>query len=85
MSGVIDTASFLAKENLDQCIQHLESDCTVDREWLVEALYRSWDRVQMAAMANALTEMVGFGMVDTASRAVYAPASADGEGNIGPD
>ena len=35
-------------------------------------LQRSRDRVQMASMVNALTEMAGFGMVDTASRAVHA-------------
>ena len=43
----------------------------MDREWLIEALCSPRDRVQMASMANALTEMADFRMVDTASRAVH--------------
>ena len=72
VSGVIDTTSFLAKEDLDKCIQNCESDHALDREWLIETLHRSRDQVQMASMGNALNEMAGFGMVDAASRAVHA-------------
>ena len=72
VSGVIDTASFLAKEDLN--IQHLESYHALDQEWLIVILHRSRDRVQMASMANALNEMAGFGMVYAASRAVTVHA-----------
>ena len=82
VSGVIDTSFFLAKEDMDQCIQHLESDRTVDWEWLVEALRRSQYQVQMASMEDALMEMAGFGMVDTTLQdspcGDLTPASADG-------
>ena len=42
--GVIDTASFLAKEGLDVCIRHLQSDRPVDREWVSEMLRMSQDK-----------------------------------------
>ena len=82
MPGVINIASFLAKEDLEQCIQHLESDSTMDQEWLVEALCRSRDWVQMASMANAL--MGDGGLWDSgygiqgSPCGELKPASADG-------
>ena len=50
ISGVINTASFLAKDYLDECIQHLESDRVLDQEGLpgslrkarVEFRWRQW-------------------------------------------
>ena len=72
VSGVINTASFLAKEHLDQCIQRLESDRALEREWLIQSLRTARDRVQMASMVNILNDMVGFGMVDAASSVVHA-------------
>ena len=41
VSGVIDTATFLAKEDLDECIHQLHSARSVDREWLLETLRTS--------------------------------------------
>ena len=35
ISGVINTTSFLAKDYVDECIQHLESDKVLDREGLL--------------------------------------------------
>ena len=72
ISGVINTASFLAKDYLDECIQHLESDKVLDREGLLGSLRTARDRVQMASMANALNEIADFGMVDAATRKVHA-------------
>ena len=59
ISGVINTASFLAKDYLDECIQHLESDRILDREGLLGSLRRARDRVQMVSMANALKRLPG--------------------------
>ena len=72
VSGVINTTSFLAKDYLDECIQHLESDRKLDWEGLLAFLCTTRDRVQMASMANALNEIVGFGMVDAATSKVHA-------------
>ena len=72
VSEVINTASFLAKEQLDQCIQYLQSGHALDQEGLVQSLRAARDWVQMASMANALNEMAGFGMVDVVSRVVHA-------------
>ena len=58
--GCYDTSSFLAKESLDKCIHHLQSDQLIDREWLLEMLRTSWDRMQLASVSNALTEMAGW-------------------------
>ena len=54
ISGVINTASFLAKDYLDECIQHLESDRVLDRDGLLGSLWTARDRAQMASMANSL-------------------------------
>ena len=72
VSGVINTASFLAKDYLDECIQHRESDRDLDREGHLASLLTAIDRIQMASMANALNEIAGFGMVDVATRKVHA-------------
>ena len=72
VSGVINTTSFLAKEYLDECIQHLVSDRDLDQEGLLGSLHIARDRVQMASMANALNEIAGFSMVNAAARKVHA-------------
>ena len=72
VSGVINTASFLAKDYLDECIQHLELDRDLHRESLLGSLCTARDRIQMASMANALNEVVGFGMVNAVTRKVHA-------------
>ena len=69
VSGVINTASFLAKDYLDECIQHLVSERDLDREGLLGSLRTARDRIQMASMANALNEI---DMVDVAARKVHA-------------
>ena len=71
ISGVINTTSFLAKDYLDECIQHLESDRVLDQEGLLGSLRTARDRVQMVSIANALNEIAGFGMVDAAARSVH--------------
>ena len=70
-SQVINTTSFLAKDHLDEGIQHLESDHVLDREGLLGSLRMVRDRVQMVLMGNALNEIAGFGMVDAAARSVH--------------
>ena len=72
MLGVINTASILNKEGLDECIVHLQSGQPIDREWLLEMIHVSYDQVQLASVSNALTEMAGFGMVDVATSVVHA-------------
>ena len=71
ISDVINTTSFLAKDYLDECIQHLESDRVLDREGLLGSLWRARDRVHIASMANTLNEIAGFGMVDAVARSVH--------------
>ena len=36
----------------------------MDHEGLIESLCTVWDRVQIGSVANTLTEMAGFRMVD---------------------
>ena len=45
VAGVINTASFLAKDYLDECIQHLESDKVLDWEGHLGSLQTARDRV----------------------------------------
>ena len=72
VSGMFYTAIFLAKEGLVECIHHLYSARPIHSEWLLKPLHKSWDRVQLASVSNASTEMVGFGMVDVATRAIHS-------------
>ena len=52
MLGVIDTATFVAKADLDECIHHLLSAQSIDRQWLLEMLRTLQDRVQLASASN---------------------------------
>ena len=56
---VIDTATFVAKQGMDDCSHHLQSAQSIDEEWVLEMLIAAWDRVQLVLVLNALTEMSG--------------------------
>ena len=61
VSRVIDSASFLAKEGLNECICHVQSDRPVDRDWLLETLCVSHDLVQLSSVSNGLTRWLALG------------------------
>ena len=59
VSGVIDTATFPVKEDLDECIHHIQSAWPIDREWLLRTLCTSRTRFSLRQCLNALTDMAG--------------------------
>ena len=87
--GVIDTATFWAKEDLDGCIHHLQSAQSVDRECLLETLRMSRDRGSVGLGVERLDRDGWFGD-DGCGCQGYSfgdleSASADGMGGVWPE
>ena len=72
MVGVVNTATFAAKEGLDEVIAHLEDSREVDVEQVLVILHTTCDRMQCASLANVVIEMAGWGGIEVAACTLHA-------------